>query len=272
MSDIQIKSVLIEQLIEISKEAGKAILEVYNTNFDYKIKEDSSPLTKADTLSNHIIFERLKALTPDIPILSEESSNIPYHERSKWSQYWLIDPLDGTKEFIKKNGEFTVNIALISENKPIFGVIHAPALNQTFWGSSNGGSFHMEGDNKAKKITVSSYDASSIRIVSSRSHQSKKLNLLLKRIENYELIHRGSSLKFCLIAKGEADLYPRLGPTSEWDTAAGEAIVRYAGGYISAINGNKILYNKKDTFINPEFLVSSHIKLIQSLAALNKKS
>ena len=146
MSDIQIKSVLIEQLIEISKEAGKAILEVYNTNFDYKIKEDSSPLTKADTLSNHIIFKGLKALTPDIPILSEESSNIPYHERSKWNQYWLIDPLDGTKEFIKKNGEFTTNIALIYENRPIFGMIHVPASNEILWGSKEMGGYHLKGD------------------------------------------------------------------------------------------------------------------------------
>ena len=263
MSDIQIKSVLIEQLIEISKEAGKAILEVYNTNFDYKIKEDSSPLTKADTLSNHIIFKRLKALTPDIPILSEESSNIPYHERSKWNQYWLIDPLDGTKEFIKRNGEFTVNIALIDNHKPIFGVIYAPVLNQTFWGSNNNGSFKMEGDKKPKRITVSSDNKEAIRIVSSRSHLSNELVSFQKNFKNTKTQSIGSSLKFCLVASGKADIYPRLGPTSEWDTAAGHAIARFAGGVVMTMKKEELSYNQKESLLNPHFFVSSNIELIE---------
>ena len=146
MEDIQIKSELIEQLIEISKDAGKAILEVYNSNFGHQIKEDLSPLTKADTLSNNIICERLKVITPDIPILSEENSDIPFNVRSQWSQYWLVDPLDGTKEFIKKNGEFTTNIALIYENRPIFGMIHVPVTNEIFWGSKEMGAYHLKGD------------------------------------------------------------------------------------------------------------------------------
>ena len=154
MEDIQIKSELIEQLKEISKEAGKAILEVYNSNFDHQIKEDLSPLTKADTLSNNIICERLKVITPDIPILSEENSDIPFNIRSSWEQYWLVDPLDGTKEFIKKNGEFTVNIALIENNTPIFGIIHLPVTNETYWGSSTKGSFYIKGNNQETKLCV----------------------------------------------------------------------------------------------------------------------
>ena len=270
MDYIQIKSELIEQLIEISKEAGKAILEVYNTNFDYQIKEDLSPLTRADTLSNNIICERLKVLTPEIPILSEENSNIPFDVRTLWKQYWLVDPLDGTKEFIKRNGEFTVNIALINKNKPIFGVIHAPVLNQTFWGSANSGSFQMKGKKKPKKISISSYDKSSLRIVASRSHNSKKLNLLLKKIENYEIIHIGSSLKFCLIATGEADIYPRFGLTSEWDSAAGEAIVRFAGGRVISTDRKSLTYNRKQSYLNPYFIVASREDLALNLLSLIK--
>ena len=257
MDYIQIKKDLIKQLIEISEEAGKAILEVYNSDFDYEIKEDLSPLTKADTLSHEIICEGLKVLTPNIPILSEESSDIPFNIRSSWKQYWLIDPLDGTKEFIKRNGEFTVNIALINNNKPIFGIIHAPVLNQTFWGSENSGSFQMEGKKEQKKITVSSCDKFSLRIVASRSHTSEKLNILLRKIEKYEIIHIGSSLKFCLIASGKADIYPRFGPTSEWDSAAGEAIVRFAGGKVISTNRKSLTYNSKKSYLNPDFIISN---------------
>jgi len=254
MEDLQIKSDLIEQLIEISKEAGEAILKVYNTDFGYQIKEDLSPLTKADTLSNHIICERLKALTPDIPILSEENSNIPFNIRSLWKQYWLVDPLDGTKEFIKQNGEFTVNIALINNNKPILGVIYLPVKNQVFYGGENYGSYCINNKLQENKIHVSRNDHSPLRIVSSRSHPSKELKTLLEKIENYQIISRGSSLKFCLIASGEADIYPRLSPTSEWDIAAGEAIVRFAGGKLISFDGRPIEYNKKETFINPSFI------------------
>jgi len=257
MEDIQIKSDLIEQLIEISKEAGKAILEVYNTNFDYQIKEDLSPLTKADTLSNNIICEKLKVITPDIPILSEENSDIPFNIRSSWEQYWLVDPLDGTKEFIKKNGEFTVNIALIENNTPIFGIIHLPVTNETYWGSSTKGSFYIKGNNQETKLCVENNIRSQVRIVASRSHPSKMLDTLLEEIGEYKIITKGSSLKFCLIAKGQADIYPRLGPTSEWDIAAGHAIVKFAGGSLLTIDGESMQYNLTENNLNPYFVVAS---------------
>ena len=262
MDHIQIKSDLIEQIIKISKEAGKAILEVYNTNFDYQIKEDLSPLTKADTFSHNIICKRLKILTPDIPILSEENSDIPFKIRSSWKQYWLVDPLDGTKEFIKKNGEFTVNIALIQNNRPVFGIIHLPINNQTYWGSKHMGSYFIEDDLDQIEIKVSQNINYPLRIACSRSHPSEDLNSYLDKIKDYELITMGSSLKFCVIAAGKADIYPRFGPTSEWDIAAGHAILEYAGGIILDLNKKPIEYNKKASYINNKFIASGNYKLL----------
>jgi len=258
MHDIKI---LIEQLImstvEIAKEAGEAITEIYNSDFDYQLKKDLSPITAADNLSHNIITERLKMLTPEIPILSEENCDIPYKIRSQWTQYWLVDPLDGTKEFIKKNGEFTVNIALIENNNPIFGVIHLPITNEIYWGSQVSGSFYSNESSDVEPISVSENHQNPMRIVASRSHPSDVLNSLLEKIANYEIINTGSSIKFCLIASGQADCYPRFGPTSEWDTAAGEAIVRFAGGHVVTTNGDSIQYNTKEDYLNPNFIVSN---------------
>ena len=257
MEDIQIKSELIEQLIEISKDAGKAILEVYNSDFGHQIKEDLSPLTKADTLSNNIICERLKVITPDIPILSEENSDIPFSVRSQWSQYWLVDPLDGTKEFINRNDEFTVNIALISDNAPIFGLVYAPAINETFWGCNNMGSYHINSENISRKIKPQYKNNDSLRIVASRSHPSEKLTYFLENLnEEYELIEAGSSLKFCLVAKGDVDIYPRFGLTSEWDTGAGQAVVYNAGGRVLKHEQDELIYNSKESLLNPCFMVA----------------
>ena len=256
MKDIQIKSDLIEQLIEISKEAGKAILEVYNTDFDYQLKEDLSPLTKADTLSNNIICERLKALTPNIPILSEENSDIPFNIRSVWKQYWLVDPLDGTKEFIKKNDEFTVNIALIENNNPMIGLIHNPVLNTTYWGSELG-TFLSKKNNNPQKIAVQKSQLVKSRIICSRSHKNEELEVYLRSIGKHQIIHAGSSLKFCSIASGESDIYPRFNPTSEWDTAAGQCIVESAGGTVETLDGERMQYNKKQSLINPGFICYS---------------
>jgi 3'(2'), 5'-bisphosphate nucleotidase len=196
-------------------------------------------------------------LTPEIPILSEENCDIPYKIRSQWTQYWLVDPLDGTKEFIKKNGEFTVNIALIENNNPIFGIIHIPVTNETYWGSKVNGSFYSTENNDAEPISVSENNQNSMRIVASRSHPSEMLNSLLESIADYEIIEVGSSIKFCLIASGQADCYPRFGPTSEWDTAAGEAIVRFAGGHLVTANGDLMSYNLKRDYLNPNFIVSN---------------
>ena len=248
---------LISSVVEIAKEAGIAITEIYNSDFDYQLKKDLSPITAADNLSHNIITERLKTLTPKIPILSEENCNIPYKIRSQWTQYWLVDPLDGTKEFISKNGEFTVNIALIENNTPIFGVIDIPITNETYWGSKVNGSFCSDANNDIKQINVSEDNQNPIRLVASRSHPSEMLNDLLEKIIDYEIIEVGSSIKFCLIASGQADCYPRFGPTSEWDTAAGEAIVSYASGCVVTARGNSMNYNVKEDYLNPNFIVSN---------------
>ena len=252
------KKILNEQLIsstvEIAKLAGEGITEIYNSDFDYQLKKDLSPITAADNLSHDIITERLKILTPEIPILSEESCDIPYKIRTNWTKYWLVDPLDGTKEFIKRNGEFTVNIALIENNTPIFGVIHLPVTSETYWGSQVNGSFYSSGSNDVKEIRVSENHQNPIRLVASRSHPSEMLNSLLKNIVDYEIIEVGSSIKFCHIASGQADCYPRFGPTSEWDTAAGEAIFSSAGGHVVAASGNSMKYNVKEEYLNPNFI------------------
>ena len=265
MGHIQIKSELIEQLIEISKEAGKAILEVYNTNFDYQIKEDLSPLTKADTISHNIICERLKVLTPDIPILSEENSDIPFNIRSLWKQYWLVDPLDGTKEFIKRNGEFTVNIALINNNEPVFGIIYIPVTNHLFWGSKVHGAYEIKNGMNQRKIHVSTKNTK--KVAASRSHSNTEINNFLEKLDTYTIVNMGSSLKFCLIANGEIDIYPRLGSTSEWDIAAGEVILRSAGGCIIDLEGKNILYNKKN-IINPSFIAASNLNIAEEILDL----
>ena len=269
MDDIQIKSDLIKQLIEISKEAGNAILEIYNSDFDYTFKDDSTPLTKADQQAHEIITKKLYKLTPHIPILSEEDSDISFDIRTKWGKYWLIDPLDGTKEFIKRNGEFTVNIALVENNSPRLGIIHLPVTSETYWGSKSNGSFYINSDNQSKKISVSKKSKNIISIMASRSHPNEKLDSLLERIESYEVINRGSSLKFCQIASGQADIYPRFGPTSEWDIAAGHAILLGAHGNIYDLNGKEIKYNIKSSYLNPFFIASSskelYFKLIKYL-------
>ncbi len=239
---------LIISTIEIAKEAGEAISQIYKSDFDYQIKRDLSPITAADRLSHKIITERLKILTPEIPILSEENCNIPFKVRAQWSDYWLIDPLDGTKEFINNNGEFTVNI--------------------TYWGSKNKGSFYLNANDDEVNISVSNNHQNPIRIVVSRSHPSEMLNYVLEKIINYEIIKIGSSIKFCHIASGQADCYPRFGPTSEWDTAAGEAIVRYAGGHMVTLNGNLMQYNAKKDYLNPNFIVSSDKIISESFLSL----
>ena len=271
MHDILDNTKLLDALISISKEAGEAILKVYNSDFDYQIKDDLSPLTEADELSNQIIHKRLKILSPGIPILSEEDNNISYKIRSQWDKYWLVDPLDGTKEFIKKNGEFTVNIALIENHMPILGIIYIPVSKETYWGSIKNGSFYS--NNKSmKQIFVSEKPKNPLRIITSRSHPSKNLELFLNNMGDFKIISKGSSIKFCLIASGMADLYPRLGPTSEWDTAAGHAIVKSAGGDIVTDEGEPLRYNLKDNILNPNFIVSQSKVLTKKALSVIKNT
>lgn len=250
----------IEIINKLALQAGGAILGVYNTDFQVDYKDDNSPLTKADRLSHEIIIEGLTSAFPDIPIISEESGQQEdYKTRAKWSSFWLVDPLDGTKEFIKKNGEFTVNIALIENSYPVMGVIYVPVTGVLYYASKSGGAWRRtsrvsenSGDEQihAKKILPDT----PVVIVSSRSHPSKELEKYLELFSIESVISAGSSLKFCFVAEGKADIYPRLGPTMEWDTAAGQAIVEEAGGKVLDMDGRRFIYNK-ESLKNGHFIV-----------------
>ncbi len=246
---------LIEPVVELAIKAGDAILEVYATDFDVQHKADQSPLTQADMASHNVIDQGLKALTPDIPVLSEESGLPDFEERSQWTTYWLVDPLDGTKEFVNRNGEFTVNIALIENNRSILGVVHVPVKNRTYFGCAGYGAELRDAESAPVKITVAEETAKPARVVGSRSHRGSSLDAFLDMLGDYEMRAMGSSLKFCLVAEGAADIYPRLGPTSEWDTAAAQAVVEQAGGSVITLDGKPLSYNSKAEILNPHFLV-----------------
>jgi 3'(2'), 5'-bisphosphate nucleotidase len=246
---------LIEPLLDIATRAGEAILAIYNTHFSVETKEDASPLTAADKASHQTIVGSLAKLTPGIPILSEESAVIGWAERSVWTEYWLIDPLDGTKEFIKRNGEFTVNIALIQDHRPVLGIVYAPVLRRCFYGYKDGGAFERGPAGEVHPITVVLRAQEPLRVVGSRSHRGELLDGYLARLGDHIMVPMGSSLKFCLVATGEADIYPRLGPTSEWDTAAAQAVVECAGGQVVNLDGQPLMYNTRESLLNPHFLV-----------------
>jgi 3'(2'), 5'-bisphosphate nucleotidase len=245
----------LDPIVALAKEAGRRILEIYESDFRVGAKEDNSPLTAADLASHHCLVEGLTELRPNYPIISEESSQLAFEDRREWQTYWLIDPLDGTKEFVKRNGEFTVNVALIHQNQTVLGVVHAPAKDLCYFASEGCGAFKQIGDEEPKTIKVCSSATSSLRVVGSRSHQSTEMQTYLDRLGGYELMAIGSSLKFCLVAEGAADLYPRLGPTSEWDTAAAHCIVKESGGNVTDLKGQPLLYNTKPSLLNPYFLV-----------------
>ena len=245
-------------VINLAKAAGEKIMAIYAHDFDVDYKDDLSPLTQADLASHHCIVDGLRELTPDIPVLSEESSEDEKRNRMSWETYWLIDPLDGTKEFIKKNGEFTVNIALVTNHQPVFGVVYAPALDVTYWGDKSSGAFKVEGGiEQAISVRSRSANTADWVVVGSRSHQSDEFKDFMKDYEDAEIISMGSSLKLCLVAEGKADLYPRLGLTSEWDTAASQAVVEAAGGQVVAFPEMKPLgcNQNADSLLNPHFLV-----------------
>ena len=246
---------LCKQCVKIAREAGERILEIYNSDYNIEEKDDKSPLTDADLAAHNTIVKALTALTPDIPILSEESAKLPFEERKKWQTYWLVDPLDGTKEFIKRNGEFTVNIALIDNHKSIIGVIHVPVLNIDYFGWIDGGSFKIEQAGEAESIHVRQQASDKPIVVGSRSHGSEQLQAYMKNLGDSELLSMGSSLKFCLVAEGKADLYPRIGLTSEWDTGAAHCIVEQAGGQVTKLDMSPLEYNTKDSLLNPFFFV-----------------
>jgi 3'(2'), 5'-bisphosphate nucleotidase len=247
---------LAQALMPIVESAGEAIMKVYDGAFAVKRKDDNSPLTLADLESQRVIIDGLRSLTPDIPILSEESAAAPWAQRQRWRELWVVDPLDGTREFIKRNGEFTVNIALIVEHEPVLGVVAAPAQQKTFWGMAGGGAFTRQQGAAARPIhTVP--PQSPLRVVGSRSHLSSQTAAYLTGLKPHVMTGVGSSLKFCLIAEGLAELYPRFGPTSEWDTAAGQALLEAAGGHVTRLDGHRLRYNCRDSVINGDFIAFS---------------
>lgn len=248
---------LLDSVVEIAIKAGLAIMEVYESgDFDIEIKDDNSPLTRADIAADKVIRDGLKALTPEIPILSEESAQVSFAKRSLWERFWLVDPLDGTKEFIKKTNEFTVNIALIEKGAPVMGVVNAPALKLTYYGLKGEGAFKRDASGAARiKVAPGGKDQPP-RVVASKSHKGPILETFLTQLGTHELVSMGSSLKFCLIAEGKADVYPRLSPTMEWDTAAAQAVVECAGGTVMDLDGFRLRYNKEDLH-NPFFMVSA---------------
>lgn len=245
---------IVEPVVELAKTAGSAILEVYASDFDVQAKQDKSPLTQADMASNRIIEAGLRALTPHMEIISEESGLPDFARRSGWNEYWLVDPLDGTKEFVNRNGEFTVNIALIENNRPVFGVVYVPVTDVTYVGCRGIGA-EIRTSEKTMPIHVANESSDPVRVVGSRSHRGSSLDAFLDKLGEFEMLPMGSSLKFCKVAEGAADIYPRLGPTSEWDTAAAQAVVEQAGGSVVELDGRPLSYNRKSEILNPHFLV-----------------
>lgn len=250
---------LLPKIVAIAIQAGDAILEIYaEPVIGVTTKGDDSPLTQADLASDREIKAGLLALNLGWPVLTEESAHVTYEERKGWQRYWLIDPLDGTKEFIKRNGEFTVNIALIENGQPILGVVYAPILNVCYYAATGVDAFVKRAVEEAQSIRVPHTPvARPIKVVASRSHTDERTSALLNKLGDHECISIGSSLKLCLVAEGAAHFYPRLGPTMEWDTAASHAVVMMAGGVVHDQTGKELRYNKTDLH-NPEFFVHAN--------------
>ncbi len=254
LTDATAQEQLIDPLRNLADRAGRAIMEVYETAFEVEHKDDNSPLTAADRASHAIICNGLAELEPRLPVLSEESPPEALTDRLTWRRYWLVDPLDGTKEFVKRNGEFTVNIALIEDHRAILGIVRAPALDLEYVGATAAGAWRRRGDGSAEAIATAPAPAGPLCIVGSRSHPSGALAAYLERLGPHELKPMGSSLKICLVADGQADAYPRFGPTSEWDTAAAQAVLESAGGSMISLDGQALRYNTKESLLNPHFL------------------
>lgn len=252
---VNIPLTLLDTLHAIALDAGKAIMEIYNSDFQVDSKDDSSPVTEADRRAEDLITARIKAdIGEAYPIVGEEAFADGHVPNIAGGTFWLVDPLDGTKEFINRNGEFTVNIALIDGGRPVLGVVHAPAIKQTFMGSPHGAFADLDGTGP-KPIRCRPWPSNGITALVSKSHKSPETDEFLQQYKIKEEIGAGSSLKFCTVARGVADLYPRLGRTMEWDTAAGHAVLSAAGGTVNDLDGNELRYGKPG-FDNPHFIAS----------------
>ncbi len=244
----------LEQVYQIAADAGRRILDIYERGFEVEEKPDHSPLTAADSAAHALITERLQELTPGVPVLSEESAQVKYGARREWRQFWLVDPLDGTKEFINRNGEFTVNIALIDGHAPVLGVVYVPVTANAYLACAGGGAHKQQGACARTRIAVRAHPGERPIVVASRSHAGPETQAFLAAIGPHDVVSMGSALKFCLVAEGTADVYPRLGPTMEWDTAAAQCVVEQAGGRVLDAHGRPLTYNK-ESLRNPWFVV-----------------
>jgi 3'(2'), 5'-bisphosphate nucleotidase len=246
----------IDEITAVACAAADEILKIYNTDFNIENKQDDSPLTAADLAAHKVITTGLAELTPDIPILSEESRAAPYEQRRNWSRYWLVDPLDGTREFIKRNGEFTVNIALIEDHEPVLGVVQIPATGACYYAARARGSYKHEPGAQPQRLYTRRTSAGEFVVAGSRSHATERQKRFFAGLGgDTRVISAGSSLKFCLVAEGRVDIYPRFGPTSEWDTAAAQCVVTEAGGLVTDMQLQPLRYNRGESLENPEFLV-----------------
>ncbi|HEY0506254.1 MAG TPA: 3'(2'),5'-bisphosphate nucleotidase CysQ [Lysobacter sp.] len=243
-----------EAVIALAHDAASAILGIYDSEFAVEHKDDDSPLTAADLAAHRCIVDGLARITPDIPVLSEESAHeVPTAQRRQWQRLWLVDPLDGTREFVKRNGEFTVNIALIEDGVAVFGVVQAPVTGVAWHGGATLGAFRREGERQTPLRTRAPATAP-LRVAASRSHRDARTQAFIDRMGEVEPIGLGSSLKFCRIADGELDVYPRFGPTSEWDTAAAQCVLEGAGGAVLDPRGRPFRYNQRDRILNGDFI------------------
>jgi len=245
-------SSVLQDVIKVADEASERVLHIYQSDFKVSFKDDSSPITAADMASHEVIVRGLRNISRDIPILSEEGVASSWEERRHWSRFWLIDPIDGTKDFTQRTGEFTVNIALIENGEPVLGVVTAPAQKEAFWGVKGQGAFKRDRKGVVRRISVSE-PREIKRVVASKNHLNEATEVYLATLGDHELLQAGSSLKFCRIAEGRADIYPRLGPTSEWDTAAAHAVLSAAGGKVTQLEGEPLLYGKENV-LNPHFI------------------
>jgi len=254
---------LVDEVVAIAQKAGDQILEIYSdeSKFGVEKKSDDSPLTLADKLANDVILEGLSKLSIQYPVISEETKLKPYEERKDYKRFWLVDPLDGTKEFIKRNGEFTVNIALVENGRPIMGVVYVPVSGASYWATKGSGAYHSISDQEATKLQSNTYSASDhgLRVVCSRSHINSETQAFIDELNAPEAVSKGSSLKFLLIASGQAEVYPRMGPTMEWDTGAAQIILEEAGGEVlHAETMQPLTYNKED-LLNPYFIARARL-------------
>lgn len=248
---------LAEDILIIARQAGAAILEIYESNFAVETKSDNSPLTAADMAAHRLIASALAEMPGAVPVLSEEGGLAEFKERQTWTRYWLIDPLDGTREFVKRNGEFTVNIALIENGQPTLGVVHAPVLRRSYVGVRDGGAWRVDEEGEQaewRSIHTRTVDEAALTLAVSRSHGSPAVEALIAKLPTLTTTSMGSSLKFCLVAEGAADAYPRFGPTSEWDSAAAQAVLEAAGGAVQRMDGTPLAYNQKVSVLNPDFI------------------